>query len=144
MYDAVMAHVAAADIFIAVAAVADYRPLTQATQKIKKHRETLSLELERNPDILGSVAALARRPFCVGFAAETDNVLEYAAGKRKRKNLDMIAANRVGVADRGFDSDQNTLHVLWEGGEKALPMADKPPIGRDLIAQSAERYHAGR
>jgi phosphopantothenoylcysteine decarboxylase/phosphopantothenate--cysteine ligase len=144
MYDAVMAHVAAADIFIAVAAVADYRPLTQATQKIKKHRETLSLELERNPDILGSVAALARRPFCVGFAAETDNVLEYAAGKRKRKNLDMIAANRVGVADRGFDSDQNTLHVLWEGGEKALPMADKTSIGRDLIALIAERYHAGR
>jgi phosphopantothenoylcysteine decarboxylase/phosphopantothenate--cysteine ligase len=90
------------------------------------------------------VAALARRPFCVGFAAETDNVLEYAAGKRKRKNLDMIAANRVGVADRGFDSDQNTLHVLWEGGEKALPMADKTSIGRDLIALIAERYHAGR
>jgi phosphopantothenoylcysteine decarboxylase/phosphopantothenate--cysteine ligase len=143
MYDAVMAHAAEADIFIAVAAVADYRPARQAAQKIKKHSETLSLELERNPDILSSVAALAKRPFCVGFAAETENVLAYAGDKRKRKNLDMIAANRVGVSDRGFDSDQNTLHVLWEGGEKALPMADKSSIGRDLIALIAERYHAG-
>jgi phosphopantothenoylcysteine decarboxylase/phosphopantothenate--cysteine ligase len=142
MYDAVMTHVADTDIFIAVAAVADYRPLARAAQKMKKHRATLTLELERNPDILSAVAALDDRPFCVGFAAETDNVLEYADDKRRRKRLDMIAANQVGVADRGFDSEHNTLHVLWEGGEKSLPMADKNQIAHDLIELIAEHYHA--
>jgi phosphopantothenoylcysteine decarboxylase/phosphopantothenate--cysteine ligase len=141
MHEAVMSRVRGADIFIATAAVADYRVAEPADQKIKKIRETLHLELVRNPDILAEVAALrSHRPFTVGFAAETHDVLRYAEDKRRRKNLDLIAANQVGVAGSGFESEQNALHVLWEGGEKALPLADKTLLGRQLIALIAERY----
>ena len=141
MHEAVMSRVRRADIFIATAAVADYRVAEPADQKIKKTRETLRLELVRNPDILAEVAALrSHRPFTVGFAAETHDVLHYAEDKRRRKNLDLIAANQVGVAGSGFESEQNALHVLWEGGEKALPLADKTLLGRQLIALIAERY----
>jgi phosphopantothenoylcysteine decarboxylase/phosphopantothenate--cysteine ligase len=142
MYDAVMSRAAGADIFIATAAVADYRPALRTEHKIKKTQETLTLTLERNPDILSTVAALDRGPFTVGFAAETQNVLEYAEGKRRRKKLDMIAANQVGIPGSGFESEQNALHVLWEGGEKILPLADKTQLGHELIALIAERYHA--
>ena len=142
MYDAVMTQIATTDIFIAVAAVSDYRPIETSQQKMKKHRETLALELERTQDVLGSVTALENRPFCVGFAAETDQVREYAEDKLHRKNLDMVAANLVGVPGRGFESDQNTLHVLWRGGEKVLPLADKTQIAFDLIDLIAKRYHA--
>jgi phosphopantothenoylcysteine decarboxylase/phosphopantothenate--cysteine ligase len=142
MYNAVMSRVTAADIFIATAAVADYRPAARAEHKIKKTQETLTLTLERNPDILSSVAALEKGPFTVGFAAETQNVLEYAEDKRRRKQLDMIAANQVGIPGSGFESEQNALHVLWEGGEKILPLADKTQLGHALIALIAERYHA--
>ena len=141
MHEAVMSRVRGADIFIATAAVADYRVAEPADQKIKKTQETLHLELVRNPDILAEVAALrSHRPFTVGFAAETHDVLRYAEDKRRRKNLDLIAANQVGVAGSGFESEQNALHVLWEGGEKALPLADKTLLGRQLIALIAERY----
>ena len=141
MHEAVMSRVRGADIFIATAAVADYRVAEPADQKIKKTQETLQLELVRNPDILAEVAALrSHRPFTVGFAAETHDVLHYAEDKRRRKNLDLIAANQVGVAGSGFESEQNALHVLWEGGEKALPLADKTLLGRQLIALIAERY----
>lgn len=142
MYDAVMLRAAGAHLFIATAAVADYRAAHQADQKIKKTQETLTLNLERNPDILASVAALEEGPFTVGFAAETQQVLEYAESKRRRKGLDMIAANQVGVPGQGFESDQNALHVLWEGGEKALPLADKTRLAQELVALIAERYHA--
>jgi phosphopantothenoylcysteine decarboxylase/phosphopantothenate--cysteine ligase len=142
MYDAVMAQAAAAAIFIATAAVADYRPALRAGQKIKKIHETLTITLERNPDILSTVAALDHGPFTVGFAAETQNVLEYAEDKRRRKHLDMIAANLVGVPDSGFESDQNTLHVFWEGGAKVLPLTDKTRLGHELVELIAERYHA--
>lgn len=95
----------------------------------------------RNPDILAEVAALrSSRPFTVGFAAETHDVLHYAEDKRRRKNLDLIAANQVGVASNGFESEQNALHVLWEGGEKVLALADKSVLGRQLVALIAERY----
>ena len=142
MYDAVMSRAAEADIFIATAAVADYRPALRTEHKIKKTQETLTLTLERNPDILSTVAALDNGPFTVGFAAETRNVLEYAEDKRRRKQLDMIAANQVGIPGSGFESEQNALHVLWEGGEKVLPLADKTQLGHELIALVAERYHA--
>ncbi|MCB1821688.1 MAG: bifunctional phosphopantothenoylcysteine decarboxylase/phosphopantothenate--cysteine ligase CoaBC, partial [Candidatus Competibacteraceae bacterium] len=113
MHEAVMNRVRQADIFIATAAVADYRAAQMAEQKIKKTDETLTLELARNPDILAEVAALrSHRPFTVGFAAETHDVLRYAEDKRRRKNLDLIAANQVGIAGRGFESEQNALHVL--------------------------------
>ncbi len=142
MYDAVMARVADAHIFIATAAVADYRVAFRAPQKIKKIKENLTIALERNPDILATVAALHSGPFTVGFAAETQQVLEYAEEKRRRKGLAMIAANQVGIPGSGFESAQNALHVLWDGGEKALPLTDKAQLGRDLVALIAERYHA--
>jgi phosphopantothenoylcysteine decarboxylase/phosphopantothenate--cysteine ligase len=142
MYDAVMSQVAHADIFIASAAVADYRVAHPADQKLKKDHETMTLSLERNPDILAHVANLTNAPFTVGFAAETQHLLEYAETKRRRKGLDMIAANHVGVPDRGFESDQNAFHVLWQGGEKALPLAEKTQLAVDLVAIIAERYHA--
>lgn len=141
MHKMVMSHAKQANIFIATAAVADYRTAQPADQKIKKTDDTLRLELIRNPDILADVAALrSHRPFTVGFAAETHDVLHYAEDKRRRKNLDMIAANQVGVAGSGFESAQNTLHVLWEGGERILPLADKTLLGQQLIALIAERY----
>ncbi|MFZ1642491.1 MAG: bifunctional phosphopantothenoylcysteine decarboxylase/phosphopantothenate--cysteine ligase CoaBC [Candidatus Contendobacter sp.] len=141
MHETVMKRVRQADIFIATAAVADYRAADPADQKIKKTQETLRLELVRNPDILAEVAALrSHRPFTVGFAAETHDVLRYAEDKRRRKNLDLIAANQVGVAGSGFESEQNALHVLWEDGERVLPLADKTLLGQQLVALIAERY----
>ena len=145
MHAAVMQRVRQADIFIATAAVADYRAASPADQKIKKTRDALTLELVRNPDILAEVAALrSHRPFTVGFAAETHDVLHYAEDKRRRKNLDLIAANQVGVAGSGFESEQNELHVLWEGGEKVLPLADKTLLGQQLVALIAERYRIAK
>ena len=145
MHEAVMKRARHADIFIATAAVADYRAAQSAEQKIKKTQDALSLELVRNPDILAEVAALtSHRPFTVGFAAETHDVLHYAEDKRRRKNLDLIAANQVGLVGSGFESDQNALHLLWEGGEKQLPLADKTVLGQQLIALIAERYRLWR
>jgi len=144
MHTAVMQHVAEADIFIATAAVADYRPLAVAEQKIKKTQQTVTIALERNPDILATVAALESAPFTVGFAAETEQVVEYAQDKRRRKKLDMIAANQVGVPGSGFESRQNALHVLWEGGEQVLALADKTQLGRELVELISQRYHAQR
>ncbi|PIE83675.1 MAG: bifunctional phosphopantothenoylcysteine decarboxylase/phosphopantothenate--cysteine ligase CoaBC [Candidatus Contendobacter odensis] len=141
MHQAVMHRVQQANIFIATAAVADYRAVKQAAQKIKKTRDTLRLELVRNPDILADVATLSsHRPFTVGFAAETHNVRHYADEKRRRKNLDLIAANQVGIAGSGFESEQNELLVLWEGGEHTLPLANKTLLGQQLVALIAMRY----
>lgn len=139
MLDAVLAQ--RTDIFIAVAAVADYRTVAPAQQKMKKTEASLTLQLERNPDILATVAAQAQRPFCVGFAAETDQVIEYARQKLARKNLDMIAANQVG-SGRAFGTTDNALHVLWPGGEQALPQDDKSRLARALISLIATRFHA--
>jgi phosphopantothenoylcysteine decarboxylase/phosphopantothenate--cysteine ligase len=128
------------DIFIAVAAVADYRPDAPAGSKLKKMAERLTLTLVRNPDILAGVAALPEPPFTVGFAAETGSVAEHARAKRQTKGLDMIAANRVG-AGRGFDSEENALHVIWAGGECELPLTGKYRLARQLLAIVAERFH---
>jgi len=145
MREAVMERAHQADIFIATAAVADYRAADPADRKIKKTRDALTLELVRNPDILAEVAALrSHRPFAVGFAAETHDVLRYAEDKRRRKNLDMIAANQVGLEGSGFESEQNELHVLWEGGERVLPLTDKMLLGQQLVALIAERYRLWR
>lgn len=142
MYRAVMARAGASDIFIAAAAVADYRPRVQAGQKIKKDRQELELVLERTPDILAAVAALPQRPFVVGFAAETERLEEHAHAKRIRKNLDLIAANQVGRPGSGFESDDNALQVYWEGGSATLPLMPKTRLARQLISIIAERYHA--
>jgi phosphopantothenoylcysteine decarboxylase/phosphopantothenate--cysteine ligase len=143
MYAATHAAIEDADIFIAAAAVADYRPVAVVEQKIKKKDEAMSLALTRCPDILASVAALEAAPFTVGFAAETENVVEYARGKLKKKNLDMIVANRVG-RDCGFDRDDNSVIVLWDGGEREFPTSSKVELARNLIELAAEHFYAER
>lgn len=142
MHGAVMARVAACDIFVGTAAVADYRPQTPASAKLKKRSANLKLTLVPNPDILADVAAMPEPPFTVGFAAETDAVERYAGDKLERKRLDMIAANHVGAARGGFESDDNALLVLWRGGRRDLPMMPKSRLGRELALLIAERYAA--
>ena len=131
------------DIFIGAAAVSDYRPTETAPQKIKKQEETMTLKLIRSEDILASVARLDHAPFTVGFAAETENVRDYARGKLEDKRLDMIVANRVGD-DCGFDHDDNTVEVLWPNGEKAFPMTAKSELAHTLIELIAERFESMR
>jgi len=142
MQQAVTEQVDQCDIFVACAAVADYRPDISAAQKIKKSREQLELTLIRNPDILAEVAARATPAFTVGFAAETERVVEHAEEKRRLKGADMIAANLVGAEEGGFERDENALTVLWEGGSKVLPMAKKEKLAQSLVATIIERYHA--
>lgn len=129
------------DIFIAIAAVADYRIAEPAQQKIKKSEDTLHLSLIKNPDILADIAALEDRPFCVGFAAETDNLEGYARGKLERKKLDMIAANPVNDG-QAFDKDDNTLYVYWPDGGTHLPTTNKPQLAVQLIEIVAQRFNA--
>ena len=143
MYTKVMARAARCDIFIAAAAVGDYRPARCAEQKIKKEDGPATLDLVRTPDIAAGVAAMDGGPFTVGFAAETESVQAHAQDKLERKGLDMIAANRVGLPDRGFASDRNALSVLWrDGGSRELGLAPKAELARSLIALVAERYRA--
>ena len=139
MHAATHARITGTDIFVAAAAVSDYRAANTASQKIKKNNDTMSIDLLRSPDILASVAALDDAPFCVGFAAETENVREYALGKLQRKKLDMIVANRVGP-DCGFDCDDNAVDVLWQDGETGFPMAAKTVLAQQLIELIAARY----
>ena len=143
MHAEVMARAARCDIFIAAAAVADYRPAGIAEQKIKKSDGPAALDLVRTPDIAAAVAAMDDGPFTVGFAAETQSVQTHARDKLERKGLDMIAANRVGLPDRGFASESNALSVLWrDGGCRELALAPKAELARDLIGLVAERYRA--
>jgi phosphopantothenoylcysteine decarboxylase/phosphopantothenate--cysteine ligase len=141
MREAVHRLLPGSDIFIACAAVADFRPVEPVAQKIKKTAQTLHLELVRNPDILAEVAALEARPFCVGFAAETEDLETYAEGKRRSKGLDMIAANQVGAA-QGFEADDNALLVLWEGGRALLPTQTKSQLAVQLVDLIADRFDA--
>ncbi|RLV58966.1 bifunctional phosphopantothenoylcysteine decarboxylase/phosphopantothenate--cysteine ligase CoaBC [Parashewanella curva] len=139
MLNAVMSDIDHQDIFIGCAAVADYKVEQVATDKIKKSAEHMQLRLARNPDILATVASLDNKPFTVGFAAETSNVIEYAQGKLERKNLDMIAANDVAIQGQGFNADNNALHVLWSGGQHNLPTATKTELARQLLQLIIER-----
>jgi len=138
MYAAVHRHVAEADVFIAAAAVADFQPVTVAKQKIKKQGVMVKLDLEPAPDIVKSVADMAKRPFVVGFAAETNDVEENARSKLKRKKLDLIAANQVGDGI-AFDCEDNALTVLWPGGKIEIARAPKIDVARELIAVIAKR-----
>lgn len=138
MYAAVHRHVADADVFIAAAAVADFQPVTVAKQKIKKQGVAVKLDLEPAPDIVKSVAEMTKRPFVVGFAAETNDVEDNARLKLKRKKLDMIAANQVGDGI-AFDCEDNALTVLWPGGKIEVPRGPKLEVARALIALIAER-----
>lgn len=142
MHAAVLARVKTCDLFIAAAAVADYRPQETAAHKLKKHAAAMQLGLQRTPDILAEVAALHPAPFTLGFAAETERLAEHARGKRMAKSLDMIAANLVNLPDQGFEADDNALTVYWEGGECALPRMSKTQLARELVAQVALRYQA--
>lgn len=130
------------DIFVAAAAVADYRVVEPAGQKIKKSRDHMTIELTRNPDILSSVAALPTPPFTVGFAAETHDVEHYARDKLNRKKLDMIVANDVSDKRIGFNSDANAVSVFWEGGEQQFPMIAKRQLAEQLVSTIMTRYHA--
>jgi phosphopantothenoylcysteine decarboxylase / phosphopantothenate---cysteine ligase len=138
MYAAVHRHVSEADVFIAAAAVADFQPVTVAKQKIKKQGVSVKLELEPAPDIIKSVAEMAKRPFVVGFAAETNDVEDNARIKLKRKKLDMIAANQVGDG-MAFDCEDNALTVIWPGGKMEVARGPKIDVARELIALIAKR-----
>jgi len=141
MYDQVLARVDQADLFIACAAVADYRPETCAAHKIKKGSAPLSLKLVPNPDILATVAALPTPPYCLGFAAETDQVLAHAEAKRQAKKIPLLAANRVSTTI-GLEADENALALLSDQGRIELPQQPKPRLARQLIHHLAEHYHA--
>ena len=142
MMEAVRAHLPGTDIFIAAAAVSDYRPVQAAVEKIKKTSDSLMLALSRTTDILAAVAAGSPRPFVVGFAAETQNVERNALAKLEGKHLDMIAANQVG--DRlAFDCDDNALTVYWPGGKRELARATKRDVAARLVAVIAERFASG-
>jgi len=138
MYEAVMRKVADCDIFLAVAAVSDYRCKTIADQKIHKDQAVAMLELERNPDIAASVGQLADKPFIVGFAAETENVLEQAQAKRQRKNMDMIIANRVG-SGVGMGADENEVAIIGKQTTH-LPLLPKQKLAREIINLIAMEY----
>jgi len=134
MYDAVMSNIIQQDIFIAVAGVADYRTVSQQPEKIKKSSSTLTIELTRNKDILAEVASLPNAPFCVGFAAETENLLEYAEAKRKAKKLPLIVANLAGEA---LGSDENSVTLLDKNGAHSLARAPKTEVAKLLLTHVA-------
>jgi len=129
-------------IFIACAAVSDYRPESSQSQKMKKSTEKMTIELVPNPDILATVAASPEAPFTVGFAAETNNVLDYARNKLDKKGLDLIFANDVSDSSIGFNSEQNELTAIWKEGSRNLPRAAKNQLAREIIALVAEHFHA--
>jgi phosphopantothenoylcysteine decarboxylase/phosphopantothenate--cysteine ligase len=133
MHHAVMNLIGDADVFIGVAAVADYTPADPSSQKIKKGAPVLGLELEATPDIVAEVASLDPAPFTVGFAAETENLREHALGKLSRKGLDMIAANQVGSSETGFESEYNALLLITADEEYDLGRGSKVDLASQLI-----------
>lgn len=139
MLEAVMSSISDADIFIGVAAVADYRPVSVETQKIKKSGSSvMTLNLVQNPDILKTVANLENRPFTVGFAAETENVMQYARAKLTAKNLDMIIANNVADTSIGFNSDHNETTVIIRtiaGKGTKMTEAHQPKMSKENLAR---------
>jgi phosphopantothenoylcysteine decarboxylase / phosphopantothenate---cysteine ligase len=142
MREAVLDGLDSVDVFIAAAAVADYRPRECASQKIKKSAETFSIDCVRNPDIVAEAAARQKRPLVVGFAAETRDVETYALDKLERKGLDLIAANDVAAPGLGFESESNALTVLWKGGRARIETAPKAEVARLLLEIIAERLEA--
>ena len=141
MYDAVMSHATSHDAFISCAAVADYRPEDIASQKLKKtaDNDQMVIKMVKNPDIVASVAAMTdKRPFTVGFAAETNDVETYARGKLVKKNLNMICANDVSVEGQGFNSNDNAITLFWPEGELALALESKEALSFKIL----EKMHA--
>ena len=145
MHEAVQARLPETDIMIGVAAVSDYRPRMVETQKIKKGQcgeRTLTLELVENPDIIAEAAKHPNAPFTVGFAAETENLENYAKRKLLEKNLAMIVANNVANSQIGFNSDANATTIFWAGGEINIPMMSKRALSERLISIIADRIEA--
>ncbi len=142
MLEAAQTDLALCDIFIAAAAVADYRPTAISEHKIKKgSEEIMELHLVKNPDIVATVAASSPKPFTVGFAAETRDILDYARSKLARKNLDLIIANDVSRSDIGFNSDENAVTVVSHSGAETLPQTSKRKLATLLIDKIAAQYH---
>ena len=145
MKDAVIARAAESDIFVSVAAVADYRPHQFHEQKLKKSQQPsdeFRMALKENEDIVGSIADIVPRPFVVGFAAETENALDYARQKRERKRLDAIVVNDVSDPEIGFDSVDNAVTLIHAGGEVALGKMAKRAIAQRLVSEIATLYAA--
>ena len=140
MHNAVIEHLDNISIFIAAAAVADYRPSDYHDQKIKKDDERLNLSLSPTVDILHDVRQRKAELFCVGFAAETEDVTSNALTKLQKKSIDIVIANQVGIADQGFDSDYNAVEVLWRGGSHTLSRARKYKIARALVKLIATQF----
>ncbi|QTL39835.1 bifunctional phosphopantothenoylcysteine decarboxylase/phosphopantothenate--cysteine ligase CoaBC [Xenorhabdus budapestensis] len=141
MHKQVQAIAASQHIFIGCAAVSDYRFKQISVEKIKKQGDEITYTLVKNPDIVANVAAMEKhRPFVVGFAAETQNVEEYARGKLKQKNLDLICANDVSLAEHGFNSDTNALHLFWHDGSINLPHNGKLQLSHRLLDEIFKRY----
>lgn len=136
MADAVLARIDRADVFIGVAAVADYTPEVTQERKIKKSADALTLKLRPTVDILATVAARPNAPFCVGFAAESHDVVEQAEAKRRRKKLPLIVANR---AQDALNSDSNEVTLLDDAGAHPLPKMDKVALARRLVVEIAQR-----
>ena len=137
MYEAVMSNVANQDIFIGVAAVADYTPIEQSKQKIKKSESSLTLHLSKTKDILADVASLPSAPFCVGFAAESEKLIEYASKKRIAKLLPLIIANEVQSA---MGSDSNTVTLIDDAGTHPLPTASKTELAHGILNHIAAMF----
>lgn len=143
MLAASLEHGEGSDIFIAAAAVADYRPVQQAEQKIKKgDSEEMTLTLVKNPDIVARIAALAARPFTVGFAAESEKLVEYARRKLQRKKLDLVIANNIASPGIGFNSDDNAVTLVEAGGETEISQRSKNQLARELLTIIAAKIAA--
>jgi phosphopantothenoylcysteine decarboxylase/phosphopantothenate--cysteine ligase len=134
MHDAVMERVADHDIFISVAAVADYKPAAPSDRKLKKSERMLTIELTPNEDILAKVADLPKPPFCVGFSAESENLIEYASEKRLRKKVPLIVANLV---SESMGKDEASLTLIDDHGTRNLPKASKPELAHMLLQHVA-------
>ena len=139
MHEAVMRKINNCDIFLAVAAVGDYRCSHIAQQKIHKKTAEMTLILERNPDIVKEVAALNPRPFIVGFAAETEDVISQAKLKREQKNMDIVIANRVGQGI-GMGCDDNEVVIIGSDFEDHFPLCNKQKLARELIEVIAKAF----
>ena len=142
MLTEVDAQVSNADIFVSVAAVADYRPKAHQAQKIKKHTASFNLELVRNPDILATVAGRSSPPFTVGFAAETEEPVAQARQKLEAKKVDLMVANQVGGENSPFGRDDNALILVESQGETDLGRGSKQALAQCLVREIASRYHA--
>jgi phosphopantothenoylcysteine decarboxylase/phosphopantothenate--cysteine ligase len=138
MHDVVMSHVREQDLFIAVAAVADWRIVNVSDHKLKKDAQGAPppLQFEQNPDILAEVAALPNTPYCVGFAAESENLLQFGEAKRKKKAIPLLVGN---IGHQTFGMDENELVLFDEKGHTHVPRADKRNLARQLIAEIARR-----